>query len=74
MSIDLFFAGALFLCASQEELRGDVKRVVFAIGISALCFLLYIHCALGYSRSAAVVVAWLLYNDAAQTIEEAVEQ
>lgn len=41
MSIDLFFAGALFFCTAQEELRSHVKRVAFAIGVSALCFLLY---------------------------------
>ncbi|MCH2547735.1 MAG: phosphatase PAP2/dual specificity phosphatase family protein [Alphaproteobacteria bacterium] len=41
MSIDLFFAGALFLCVTRQELHGHVKRVAFAISVSAACFLLY---------------------------------
>ncbi len=41
MSIDLFFAGALFVCSDRGELRTHVKRVVFAILVSALGFLLF---------------------------------
>ncbi|HCH50080.1 MAG TPA: hypothetical protein DEV59_05250 [Proteus sp.] len=34
----------------------------------------YIHCKLGYSRSATVVVAWLIYSGQAQDLTEALKQ
>ncbi|MEQ4925129.1 phosphatase PAP2/dual specificity phosphatase family protein [Proteus hauseri] len=34
----------------------------------------YIHCKLGYSRSATVVVAWLVYSGKAQDLAEALQQ
>jgi membrane-associated phospholipid phosphatase len=40
MSLDLFFAGAIFLCR-RGELKTHVKRVVTAILIAAVCFLLF---------------------------------
>jgi protein-tyrosine phosphatase len=33
----------------------------------------YVHCALGYSRSACIVAAWLLESGAADSPEQAVE-
>lgn len=41
MSIDLFFAGSTVLCGTRGELRALVKRIVFAILISAVGFLLF---------------------------------
>lgn len=41
MSIDLFFAASPFLCTSRSELHTLAKRSVFAILLSALCFLLF---------------------------------
>jgi protein-tyrosine phosphatase/membrane-associated phospholipid phosphatase len=40
MSLDLFFAGAIFLCR-RGELKTHVKRVVTAILLAAVCFLLF---------------------------------
>lgn len=40
MSLDLFFAGSTFLCGTREELHALVKRIVFAILVSALGFFL----------------------------------
>ena len=41
MSIDLFFIAAPFLCRTEEELRVFSRRVVAAILIAGLCFLLF---------------------------------
>jgi protein-tyrosine phosphatase/membrane-associated phospholipid phosphatase len=41
MSIDLFFIGAPFLCRTEEELRTFSRRVIAAILIAGLCFLLF---------------------------------
>jgi rhodanese-related sulfurtransferase/membrane-associated phospholipid phosphatase len=41
MSIDLFFVAAPFLCRTDEELRIFSRRVVTAILIAGLCFLLF---------------------------------
>ena len=41
MSIDLFFIAAPFLCRTDEELRVFSRRVVAAILIAGLCFLLF---------------------------------
>ena len=41
MSIDLFFVAAPFLCATDEELRVFSRRVIAAILIAGLCFLLF---------------------------------
>ena len=41
MSIDLFFIGAPFLCRTQEELRMFSRRVIAAILIAGVCFLLF---------------------------------
>jgi membrane-associated phospholipid phosphatase len=40
MSLDLFFAGAIFLCR-RRELKIHAQRVVTAILIAAICFLLF---------------------------------
>jgi protein-tyrosine phosphatase/membrane-associated phospholipid phosphatase len=40
MSIDLFFVGAPFLCASDRELQTFAKRMAFAIIAAGICFLL----------------------------------
>jgi len=40
MSLDLFFVGAIFLCR-RNELKTHAKRVVTAILIAAICFLLF---------------------------------
>jgi protein-tyrosine phosphatase/membrane-associated phospholipid phosphatase len=41
MSIDLFFIAAPFLCRTDEELRIFSRRVIAAILIAGLCFLLF---------------------------------
>jgi protein-tyrosine phosphatase len=41
MSIDLFFIAAPFLCRTDEELRIFSRRVVAALLIAGLCFLLF---------------------------------
>ena len=41
MSIDLFFIAAPFLCRTEEELRIFSRRVMAAILIAGLCFLLF---------------------------------
>src|SRR5438067_11943737 len=41
MSIDLFFIAAPFLCRTDEELRIFSRRVVAAILIAVVCFLLF---------------------------------
>jgi membrane-associated phospholipid phosphatase len=41
MSIDLFFIAAPFLCRTDEQLRIFSRRVVAAILIAGLCFLLF---------------------------------
>lgn len=41
MSIDLFFAGSVFLCRNRAELHRHVQRIVLAILISATGFLLF---------------------------------
>lgn len=41
MSIDLFFIAAPFLCRTDEELRIFSRRIVAAILVGGLCFLLF---------------------------------
>ena len=41
MSIDLFFIAAPFLCRTEEELRIFSRRVITAIIIAGVCFLLF---------------------------------
>jgi protein-tyrosine phosphatase len=41
MSIDVFFIAAPFLCRTEEELRIFSRRVIAAIIIAGLCFLLF---------------------------------
>jgi protein-tyrosine phosphatase/membrane-associated phospholipid phosphatase len=41
MSIDLFFIAAPFFCRTEEELRIFSQRVIAAIVIAGLCFLLF---------------------------------
>ena len=41
MSIDLFFVAAPFICRTDEELRVFSRRVIAAILIAGLCFLLF---------------------------------
>src|SRR5205814_949855 len=41
MSLDLFFAGAPFLCRDRAEIHVLAKRIALAIGVSAGCFLLF---------------------------------
>jgi hypothetical protein len=41
MSIDLFFVAAPFLCRTDHELRAFSRRVIAAILIAGICFLLF---------------------------------
>jgi protein-tyrosine phosphatase/membrane-associated phospholipid phosphatase len=41
MSIDLFFVAAPFLCRSERELATFSKRIVAAIVVAGICFLLF---------------------------------
>src|SRR5439155_16021535 len=44
MSIDLFFVAAPFLCRTDQELRIFSRRVVAAILVAGLCFLVFALC------------------------------
>ena len=41
MSINLFFVGAPFLCHDRAELRTLSRRIIFAIVVAGICFLLF---------------------------------
>lgn len=41
MSIDLFFVAAPFLCRTERELRIFSQRVICAIGVAGICFLVF---------------------------------
>src|SRR4029079_9821787 len=41
LSIDLFFVAAPFLCATEEELWVFCRRIVAAIVVAGICFLLF---------------------------------
>jgi membrane-associated phospholipid phosphatase len=41
MSIDLFFVGSPFMCKSRSELHTFAARILFVIGASGICFLLF---------------------------------
>src|SRR5689334_2899672 len=41
LSIDLCFVGAPFLCRDERELRTFARRVVAAIVVAGICFLLF---------------------------------
>lgn len=41
MSIDLFFVGAFFVCRGRDELRAVAKRLVMALLVAGVCFLLF---------------------------------
>ena len=56
LSIDLFFAGSFFLCRDKATLRAHALRIVLAIIISAIGFLLF-PLRFGWARPA--VSGWL---------------
>lgn len=41
MSLDLFYAGSVFLCRTSRELHTHARRIVFAILFAAVCFLVF---------------------------------
>ncbi|MBI4583859.1 MAG: hypothetical protein HY717_07530 [Planctomycetes bacterium] len=49
MSIDLFFAGSFFLCRGSRELAAHSKRLLLAMTIGGICFLLF-PLELGFER------------------------
>jgi protein-tyrosine phosphatase/membrane-associated phospholipid phosphatase len=49
MSIDLFFTAAPFLCGSRRELAVYYRRIVLAIVVAGICFLV-LPLKLGYAR------------------------
>lgn len=51
----------------------DIEQSVHTMDDLAQHGAVYIHCKLGYSRSATVAVAWLVHHGDAQTIDKAVE-
>ncbi len=51
MSIDLFFAGSFFLCRGSRELAAHAKRLLLAMTIGGICFLLF-PLELGFERQA----------------------
>ncbi|QCJ70288.1 hypothetical protein C9446_10720 [Providencia heimbachae] len=50
----------------------DIERSVHTMDELAQSGAVYIHCKLGYSRSATVAVAWLVHNGTANNITEAI--
>jgi protein-tyrosine phosphatase len=51
----------------------QLNEAVSFMQTNAVDGIVYVHCKIGYSRSAAVVVAWLLSSKQAATVEEAIE-
>ncbi|MGO2304304.1 MAG: phosphatase PAP2/dual specificity phosphatase family protein [Providencia sp.] len=51
----------------------DIERSVHTMDTLVKSGTVYIHCKLGYSRSATVAVAWLVHNSTAKNIEEAIK-
>ena len=41
MSLDLFYAGSTFLCRTRQEIHVLARRMVFAILVAAVCFLIF---------------------------------
>jgi protein-tyrosine phosphatase len=72
------FAGMRYLCLptvdhtapTQAQLRAGVGFILANSHERTV----FVHCALGHGRSATVVAAWLLKNNAALTVEEAIKQ
>ncbi|BBG58749.1 phosphatase PAP2/dual specificity phosphatase family protein [Providencia rustigianii] len=52
----------------------DIERAVHTMDRLAQHGAVYVHCKLGYSRSATVVVAWLVHQKMAKTLNEAIRQ
>ena len=51
-------------CVFIDDMRGQDKKPKGVV---------YVHCAIGFSRSATVAAAWLLHSGRAKTVKEAVE-
>lgn len=51
----------------------DIEKSVHTMDELAQHGAVYVHCKLGYSRSATVAVAWLVHHGDAKTISEAIE-
>lgn len=51
---------------------GQLKQAVTYIDQASQNGVIYIHCKIGYSRSAAVVCAWLLHSGRCRSVDEAV--
>lgn len=52
----------------------DIERAMSTMDALAQNGVVYVHCKLGYSRSATVAVAWLVHRRSAVSIEDAIEQ
>jgi membrane-associated phospholipid phosphatase len=61
MSIDLLFAVAFFLCRDRETLHRLGARVVFAVLVSTICFLL-VPLQFGFERPETAGLPGLLFN------------
>ncbi|MEY0233878.1 phosphatase PAP2/dual specificity phosphatase family protein [Providencia manganoxydans] len=51
----------------------DIERAVHTMDELAKRGSIYVHCKLGYSRSATVVIAWLVHQHQAKTIDDAIK-
>ncbi|SQI35300.1 Predicted protein tyrosine phosphatase [Providencia alcalifaciens] len=52
----------------------DIEKAIRTMDKLAQSGTVYVHCKLGYSRSATVVVAWLVHQNMAKNIEDAIAQ
>lgn len=72
-----FYSRSLHYCSQPQIdllpiMAADIERAVHTMDILAHSGSIYVHCKLGYSRSATVAVAWLVHNHTTRSIDEAI--
>ncbi|WP_426774102.1 phosphatase PAP2/dual specificity phosphatase family protein [Proteus faecis] len=73
-----FSQNQLYLAQPQIDLLplspDDICKAMLSMERLSQVGTVYIHCKLGYSRSATIAVAWLVYNGTVDTLEDAIKQ